>query len=441
LKIAAEKLRQLKPDVVLLDLRFPPNHQPEEGLAFLKNIKNFDYTIKVIVVTGAKDINVAYQSLELGAYDFVRKDTDAHMELPFRVNQTYERLQLERNIQEFRRLEVERIGGYSYGDGKIIIGTSENMMAVYNMIDKVAPTNATVLIYGETGTGKELVAAAIFAKSRRLKQKYIRRSILEIPREGNLLELELFGRVANYPNRGDVALPGLFEKAHKGTLFLDEIVGVPPEVQQRLLRTLREKVVVRMGDKKEQEIPVDFRLIVAMNKDLEKEVQAGRFREDLFYRLKEVEISIPPLRERIIDISHLAKYFIHKYHENNPSILGITEDGISFLQNYSWPGNVAELESAIKRVMIQANGDYITAEDFKMGGGDADGKDTLPNRLAAYETQLILDALSQSKWNQSRAAQFFGISEGTLRYRMKVLGIKKEKERRFLIRRSSRMNS
>lgn len=313
LKIADVQLRRLRPDVLILDLRFPPNYDPKEGLEFLKRIRDFDSTIKIIIVTGASDRDIDLQSIQFGAYDFVRKEADFETELPFRVKQAYDKLQLERKIQEAHKLEVERIGGYPYGDGKIIIGTSAPMRAVYDLIDNIAPTDIPVFIEGETGTGKELVAEAIYAKSKRANNRYIRKSILDIPREGNLLELELFGRVANYPHRGDAALPGLFEKAQGGTLFLDEIAGVLFDVQGRFLRALREKMVVRMGDPAEREISVDYRLIAATNKNLIEEVQAGRFRPDLYERLTSGEvIQLPPLRDRKSDIHILAKYFIHR---------------------------------------------------------------------------------------------------------------------------------
>lgn len=428
---AGSRLKSSEADIVILDLRFPPRNESQEGLEFLEKIVEYNHTIKVIVATSVTDRKTALKAIGLGAYDFIEKGRNTYTELPFRVKQAYEKAQLESELANLQQEEIDRIKGYQYGEGKIIIGTSDCMRRkVYDKIDNLALRDIPVLIYGETGSGKELVAEAIQSKSRRRDRIFVRRSILEIPREGNLPELELFGRVENYPNRGDMAMPGLFESANEGTLFLDEIAKVPLEIQQRLLRVLREKVVERMGDQTHQEIPVDVRLIMAANRDLATEVEKGDLMPDLRFRLEQGGIiEIPPLRERRSDIPHLARFFIHKNQEYNPSVSDMQEDALDELNAYSWPGNVAELESNIKRAMISASGDAISAQDVReaMRRDSREDSGSLPDLVNEYEKHLVTEALSKHHWNQSEAARALGINESSLRYKIKKHNIRKGK--------------
>lgn len=392
LNTANDKPRTLNTDIVLLDLRFPPSYDAEEGLDFLKQIQAFDSTIKVIVVTNAGDFNLAVRSIEFGAYDFVKKNTDSHLELLFRVNQAYERLQLENELKCSKREQIHEMSGYLYGPGQIIVGTSEQMATLYRQIDQVAPTDATVLIRGENGTGKELIAKAIHYHSQRRQQPIITVNCGTIPAE--LFESELFGHVKGAFTGATSDKKGLFEEASGGTLFLDEIGAFPLALQVKLLRVIQEQEIRRVGDN--LPISLNLRIISATNVDLEQAIQGGTFREDLYFRLNVFSLRIPSLRERTSDIPILAKHFLHtKSNLYGKSTSGFDEQAIHLLINHTWPGNVRELEYMIERAVLFDNKRWISAEDIEH-----------QMKIGSQETSIS-----------------FGIHESTLRSQMKRLGI------------------
>jgi len=428
LETARAKLRELAPDVILLDLRFPPRHEPEDGLNLLRDIKDFDPTTKVIVVTGASDEEVALTAVELGAYDFVQKDTNSYMELPFRVNQAYERLRLELELKQGKQHQITQVGGYLYAPGQIIIGTSEAMEALYKKIDQVALTDATVLICGESGTGKELIAKAIHYRSERRRHPMITVDCGVIPSE--LLESELFGHARGAFTGATSEKKGLFEEASGSTLFLDEIGELPLPLQVKFLRAIQEGEIRRVGDNRL--IQIDCRLITATNKDLEQAIKDGTFREDLYFRINVISLEIPPLRERKSDIPLLADYFLRAkatQHGKSEVIFGFREDAIGFLMNHPWPGNVRELEYLIERAVLFDEDGYISLEDImsqvknNAKRNNKKKSSSLPEMLEDYEKNLILDALKKCNGTKTQAAAILGLHEATLRSKMKRLSI------------------
>ena len=420
LKTASEKLRELSPDIVLLDLRYPPRHEPEEGLAFLKEIKAFNPTIKVIVVTGASDEEIALTAVELGAYDFVKKDTNSYMELPFRVNQAYEKLRLEIELRQSKQEQISQVGGYMFAPGQMLVGTSEEMKALYRKIDQVAKTDSTILILGESGTGKELVAKAIHHQSQRRNQPMITVNCGAIPAE--LMESELFGYKKGAFTGATSDKKGLFAEASNGTLFLDEIGELPLLLQVKLLRALQSGEIRRVGDNRP--IQVNCRYIASSNRRLKQAVKDRTFREDLYFRLNVVPLEVPPLRERRADIPTLAEYFLHaKAAKNGKSeaIFGFREDAINYLMNNSWQGNVRELEYVIERAVLFDEDGWISVADMKVDSQKS--SHALPDMLVNYERNLILEALKECNWTKTQAAILLGVHEATLRSKMKRLRI------------------
>ncbi len=313
-----------------------------------------------------------------------------------------------------------------------IIGKSPAIQRVFQLIEKVAPTESTVLILGESGTGKELVARAIHAKSRRREGPFIPVNCGAIPEE--LLESELFGYERGAFTGANRSKPGRFELAHGGTIFLDEIAEMSPKLQVKLLRILQERTVERLGS--ERAIPVDIRIIAATNRDLEQEVAEGRFREDLYFRLNVIPIKLPPLRERKEDIPLLVEYFLARFCEREEVPLKrFSEKALKRLVDYHWPGNVRELENLIERLVILTEGDLIEEDDLPdhirashpstnpiLKEFPAEGF-SLPQALREFEKSLILRALEASGGVKSRAAKLLGIKRTTLIEKMKRLGL------------------
>lgn len=420
---ASQKLRAFQPDIVILDLRLQ-RQDSDEGLAFLKEITAHNPAIKVIVVTVEGTIENAMRAHKLGAYDFIEKKTQGYNELPFRVNQAYEKLQLERQIADLQQSEIDRIKGYRYGSDKIIVGDSECMHRLFADVDRVASTDTTVLVLGESGTGKELIAQAIHHHSPRARQPFV--TVACGQTENTLLGSELFGHERGAFTGATGRKGGKFENANHGTIFLDEIAELDAESQVKFLRVLQERQFERLGGR--QAIEVDVRMIAATNKNLEQAVQEGTFREDLYYRLNVFPLHVPPLRDRKSDIPLLATHFLsQKSHlTDGKQIGGFQEATMAFLMKYSWPGNVRELENRIEQAMVLATGDWISAADLQM---DATGKfDTEPSTLTElvdeYERVLIIDAL-ESAVDQKAAAAYLGIPEPTLRYKMNKYRIKR----------------
>ncbi|WP_405230241.1 PEP-CTERM-box response regulator transcription factor [Lentisalinibacter sediminis] len=402
---AIAELRRHEPAVVLQDLGLPPDAEGvTEGMATLEEIVSLAPHTKVIVVTGHGDQENAVKAVGLGAYDFYQKPVDTDT-LRLLVDRAFHIYELE---AQNRRLMSEE--GVSPLDG--IVAASDAMLQVCRMIEKVAPTDVSVLLLGESGTGKELLARALHSLSNRKDERFVAINCAAIPE--NLLESELFGHEKGAFTGAHKTTPGKIETANKGTLFLDEIGDMPMPLQAKLLRFLQERVVERVGGR--DEIPVDVRVICATNQKISNLIEEGRFREDLYYRISEITVNIPPLREREGGRLILARKLLEKYSKQHKRPLrGFSQDAQEAIQSHNWPGNVRELENKIKSAVIMAEGKQVTAAD--MGLGDKVGaQQTLNLREVRQEaeTKAIRLALIQTYGNISRSAELLGITRPTL---------------------------
>lgn len=402
---AIAMVRRQQPGVVLLDLGLPPDPGGvTEGIKTLKAIQSLSPTTRIIVVTGDHDRDNAVKAIGLGAYDFYQKPVDAEV-LKLMVNRAYSVYELE---QENRRLHTLQQDSPLQG----VIGASPQILKVCRTIEKVAPSDITTLLLGASGTGKEIFARALHELSPRKKQRLVTINCAAIPE--NLLESELFGYEKGAFTGAAKQTPGKIEYADGGTLFLDEIGDLPLELQSKLLRFLQERVVERVGGRKE--IPVDVRIICATHQDLTTHIQDGRFREDLFYRISEITINIPKLKDRDCDALLLARTFLSRFSsEHGKNIRRFSEDAVHVIETYTWPGNVRELESRIKRAVIMADNNYITAEDLEI---DIAHQEKPPLNLREVreeaERSAILRALNHSNDNISETAKSLGVTRPTL---------------------------
>src|SRR5690606_17739941 len=352
---AIAELRRHEPPVVLQDLGLPPDPEGvDEGFATLREILTIAPFTKVVVVTGHGDQRNAVTAVGLGAYDFYQKPVDVDT-LQLIVKRAYHIYDLE---AENRRL-AETAAGASTLTG--IIAASDAMLKVCRMIEKVAPTNATTLLLGESGTGKELLARALHTLSPRAKKPFVAINCAAIP--DTLLESELFGFEKGAFTGAVRQTPGKIEVADGGTLFLDEIGDMPLSLQAKLLRFLQERTIERIGGR--TEIPVDVRVLCATNKNLKQAMATGAFREDLYYRISEITIEIPPLREREGGRLLRAQFLLNKFAKQQGRVIkGFTEDGHDAIETYGWPGNVREMENKIKGAVIMADGKFVSAADL-----------------------------------------------------------------------------
>ncbi|MCK6370510.1 MAG: PEP-CTERM-box response regulator transcription factor [Gammaproteobacteria bacterium] len=407
-------VRRHEPAVVLQDLGLPPDAEGvTEGFATLEQILQLAPATKVIVVTGHGDQENAVKAVGLGAYDFYQKPVDTDV-LQLIVRRAYQIHDLE---QENERLLREKSA--SPLDG--IVAASEKMLQVCRVIEKVAPTNATTLLLGESGTGKELLARAVHSLSPRARKAFVAINCAAIPE--TLLESELFGYEKGAFTGAVKQTPGKIETADGGTLFLDEIGDMPLSLQAKLLRFLQERVVERVGGR--EELPVDVRVVCATNQDLDAAIREGRFRLDLFYRISEITIRIPPVRERDGGRLVLARVLLEKSAgQLNRRISGFSADARSAIENYSWPGNVREMENRIKGAVIMAEGKQVTAGDLGLAdiGKDAAGL-TLREVRREAETRAIRNALAAANDNISQAAKALGVTRPTLYDLMQKYGI------------------
>ncbi|MDP1990496.1 MAG: PEP-CTERM-box response regulator transcription factor [Syntrophales bacterium] len=414
---AAASMRKEKPAVVTLDLGLPPLPAGvEEGFAVLDEILNEYGQTKVIIITGRGEKENALRAVEKGAYDFFYKPIQLD-ELKVILRRAFHLSQLE---QEQRALQQRLSGGTFEG----MLGTCGKMQEVFSIIRKVATTDAPVLIMGESGTGKELVARAMHRLSVRQTEPFIVINCGAIPE--NLLESELFGHEKGAFTGAHIQRKGRFEMAEGGTLFLDEIGELPLTLQVKLLRFLQERVIERVGGR--EQIEVDTRIVAATNRDLKEAMKEGNFREDLYFRLGVILMSLPPLREREGDMTLLAKAFLERYaDENRKKVKGFTDQAMDAIEQYTWPGNVRELENRIKRAVIMAEGTKITAVDLEMeaprtryeGMGLKEAREVL-------EKELLTKALTRNSNNLTKAAQELGISRPTLYDLMDKFGMPKE---------------
>jgi len=403
---ALNELEKHRPPVVTLDLGLPPDTDgTSEGFQTLEAILTQAPATKVIVVTGNNDRAHALQAVGLGAYDFFYKPIDAEL-LGFIVNRAY-RL---REIEE-ENLRLHFTGGDSPLEG-IITGSPE-MLKVCRTVEKVAPADATVLVLGESGTGKEVFARAIHSLSGRAQAKFVAINCAAIPE--NLLESELFGYEKGAFTGAAKQTPGKIETANGGTLFLDEVGDMPLSLQAKLLRFLQERVIERVGGR--QEIPVNVRVICATHKDLPQLARANEFREDLYYRISEINVRIPPLRDREGDMLLLARVFLEKFsRQMGKTQHRFSNDSLAAIEAYPWPGNVRELENRVKRAVIMAEHKQISVSDLELGGAGVDDIRTFNLReiREQAERQAIVRAMGHVGGKISQASELLGVSRPTM---------------------------
>ena len=412
---AIAALRRFEPAVVLQDLGLPPDpNGVAEGMQTLREILSLAPLTKVIVITGHGDRENAVRSVSSGAYDFCQKPVDTDM-LRLIVSRAFHIHDLERQNRDLAAASYE-------GPIEGFIATDEAMLKVCRMIDKVAPTDVSVLVLGESGTGKELVARALHAKSSRAQGRFVAINCAAIPEQ--LLESELFGYERGAFTGAVKQTIGKVELASGGTLFLDEIGDMPLALQAKLLRFLQSRVIERVGGR--EEIPVDVRVVCATNKDLQALIAEQAFRQDLYFRIGEVTIDVPPLRERRGGATVLAHAMLRKFSgvQGKPK-RGFSEDALAALEAYSWPGNVRELENKVKTAMIMAEGVLITAEDLGLReAGDGELLFNLKEVRGRAERQAIQQALSITDGNISRTAELLGVSRPTLYDLLNKYGIR-----------------
>lgn len=401
---AVDALRRFEPAVVLQDLGLPPDEAGvTEGLQCVEDILGLAPYTKVIVVTGHGDKDNALNAVRAGAYDFYQKPADMDV-LKLLVGRAFTVATLE---AENRRLRSS--SSNSPLDG--IIAVSPPMLKVCRMIEKVAPTDATTLLLGESGTGKEVLSRALHALSPRSKEHFVAINCAAIPE--NLLESELFGFEKGAFTGATKTTPGKVEVANKGTLFLDEIGDMPMSLQAKLLRFLQERVVERVGGR--VEIPVDVRVVCATNQNLKSLIESGGFREDLYYRICEIEIDIPPLRERGNGVLMLARSLLTSAADKHKKALrGFSEDARQAMTAHPWPGNVRELANKINGAVIMADGQHVTAEDLGLEVPDEAQNLNLRAVRDAAEHNATRQAMVQTAGNISRAAALLGVSRPTL---------------------------
>jgi DNA-binding NtrC family response regulator len=417
-KDAMETIKKKWVNLVLLDIRLPEM----DGMEILRKIKEFDSNIEVIMITAVKTIETAVEAMKLGAHDYISKPFNVE-EMMVTIKKAIEKQTLIKEVEYLRSELNERI------DFESMVGTSEKMQRVFETIKDVAMHDATVLILGESGTGKEMVARAIHYNSKRKDKPFIAVDCAALT--PTLIESELFGHEKGSFTDATKEKTGKFELAHGGTLFLDEIGNLGLDTQVKILRTLQEREIEKVGG--ERTIKVDLRLISATNVDLKKALKDGKFREDLYYRLNVVPVEIPPLRERSEDIPLLANHFLAKYNQEfNKKIKGFSYDTMKYFTQYKWPGNVRELQNIIERLVVLGKEDVISPEslplDIIMGGmenkTDFVREDaTLLNAVDEFQKQRIINALEKVKWNSKKAAQILGIHYNTIRKNIKRLNI------------------
>jgi two-component system NtrC family response regulator len=415
---ALAQLRRFEPAVVLQDLGLPPDPAGvDEGMSTLKEILSLAPDTKVIVVTGNGDRDNAVRAISLGAYDFYQKPVDTDV-LRLIVSRAFHI----RALEDQNRL-LKQAQAYAPFEG--LIATDDAMLKVCRMIERVAPADVSVLVLGESGTGKELVARAVHSQSNRRNGKFVAINCAAIPEQ--LLESELFGYERGAFTGAVKQTLGKVELADGGTLFLDEIGDMPFSLQAKLLRFLQNRVIERVGGR--QEIPVNVRVVCATNKDLQAQIVEQQFRQDLYFRVSEVTINIPALRDRRGGPTVLAHSLLRKFSgiHGKPK-RGFTDEALAALESYSWPGNVRELENRVKSAMIMADGPLISAEDLGLKQGEDSALHfNLKEVRSRAERQAIFQALAITDGNISRSAELLGVSRPTFYDLMAKYGIRESK--------------
>ena len=433
---ALEKMREGGIDLVLLDVIMPGL----DGIQLLERMKS-EYDIPVIMITAANTIKTAVQAMKLGAYDYLSKPFDVD-EIKIVVQKVLSTQDLSKEV-EYLRAEISK----TYGFENLIGGTKE-MQEIFRLINQIAGSDTSVLILGESGTGKELVARAIHFNSLRKNKPFIPINCAAIP--DTLIESELFGHERGAFTGASNKRIGKFEQAHSGTLFLDEIAELSLSTQAKILRFLQEREFTRVGGT--ETVHVDVRLITATNQDLENAIKDRSLREDFYYRINIIPISLPPLRMRRDDIPLLVNHFIDKVNKRiKKHVKRVSEDLMDFLVNYEWPGNVRELENLMERMITLSNQKVLTIKDLPSGlkdkarqsvmkekvvedeagqsvmkGKVVEGKVSFLRATEEFEKEVILDALKKTNNVQTQAAALLGISRRILKYKMDKLGIESE---------------
>ncbi len=408
-------LRRHEPAVVTMDLGLPPDPDgASEGLATLVQILELAPDTKVIVLTGNQDHGNALKAVAAGAYDFHQKPFDPDM-LHLVVERAYYLHALQ---QENRRLLQTQTHSLITG----VITRDPVVLKVCRNVEKVAPSDATVILLGESGTGKEILARALHQSSARREKRFMAINCAAIPEA--LLESELFGYEKGAYTGAVKQTPGKIELAHEGTFFLDEVGDLPMALQAKLLRFLQERVIERVGGRKE--IPVDVRIVCATHQNLKKLIEESRFREDLYYRLSEIVITIPPLRDRVGDAALLAHHFKNKFcAQEKRASLSFSQDALAAIEIHPWPGNVREMENCIKRAVIMAEGPIITAEDLGLQTSSASAEPINLRQIRdKAESDALMKALARVNGNVVKAAELLGVSRPTIYDLMNRHGIK-----------------
>jgi DNA-binding NtrC family response regulator len=426
---AIERLHEGFFDVVVSDLKMGGS----TGLEVLKTAKTLHPTSAIILMTAFGSVSTAVEAMKSGAFDYVQKPFEIE-EMEVKIEKALEMRRMQNQIDYLRHAQ-----GDIY-DFDRIIGSSGALEKVLAVVRKVAKSNTTVLVRGETGTGKELIAGAVHHNSHRAARNFVKVNCAAL--QENLLESELFGHEKGAFTGADKQRIGRFEQADGGTLFLDEIGDMSANTQAKILRVLQEHEFERLGGTRT--IKVDVRLIAATNRDLPTMVEAGQFREDLYYRLNVVTMEMPPLRERKDDIAELANFFIRRFSgELKKKIVGLDADALKLLMRYQWPGNIRELENAIERAMLLAEGTHIAVDDLRLGdfgpsGTPREGASIVkipPTGIPLEEVERIalVEALKMSNWVQKDAAELLSISPRVMNYKIKTLGIDFPRSRRAAV--------
>ena len=418
---ALAHVREAMPRLILLDLGLPPDIDgASEGLAILRETLRLSPMAKVIVITGNSDRAKAVAAIESGAYDFIEKPVQLDV-----LKIVLQRAAYLSNLEEGNRALQEQAGQNEF-EG--LVGNSAQMQDVFRMIRRVGPSDVPVLITGESGTGKELVARALHSRSARKGEPFVAINCGAIPE--TLLESELFGYEKGAFTGATQQRKGRIESAQRGTLFLDEIGDIPLGLQVKLLRFLQDHEIQRLGAK--ETIAIDARILAATSVDLQKAISEGQFREDLYYRLCVVTITVPPLSKRGSDITLLARTFLTKFaKEGKKPLKGLTPQAVEALTAHNWPGNVRELENRIKRAVVMAEGKYVTPENLELKDPSSAGEDgtTLRASRDSREKDLVRLAMEKAEGNVSRAAAELGISRPTLYQLLTRYGLKRTKSK------------
>lgn len=403
-------------DLILTDLKLPGM----DGLELLASLRRQNLLTPVVVMTAFGTVENAVQAMKAGAVDFLPKPFSLD-HLMAVVNKALEVRSLK---DENRQLREELNARYQFDN---IVGRSPAMREIFGTVARVAPTRATVLLAGESGVGKDMIARAIHHHSPRADRPFVKINCTSIPE--NLMESELFGYEKGAFTGANISKPGKFEQADTGTVFLDEIGDVPNSIQVKLLRVLQEREFERLGSNKTKHI--DVRVLAATNVDLRAALEQGTFREDLYYRLNVMPISVPPLRERKEDIPFLANHFVKKLAKDLGSpVESISQGGIERLMQYSWPGNVRELENVLERSMVLSNAAVLQPEDIRLDLQPRSRPQTITDHflpegmtLDEYEQSIIKEALKRANGNKSQAARLLGLTRNALRYRLTQMGM------------------